>query len=127
MFKINRTTKQIDITRGDIAAIEVTALNKDGSNYIFKVGDIVRFKVFKRMDCGCVEIKKEITITESTTKVTFNLTREDTRIGDVINKPVSYWYEVELNPETDPQTIIGYDTDGEKIFKIYPEGVSLND
>jgi len=44
------------------------------------------------------------------------------KIGDVINKPTDYWYEIEINPETKPQTIIGYDENGEKILKLYPEG-----
>lgn len=35
---------------------------------------------------------------------------------------MDYWYEVELNPETEAQTIIGYDEDGPKIFRLYPEG-----
>ena len=43
-------------------------------------------------------------------------------IGEVINKPTNYWYEIELNPNTQPQTIIGYDEDGEKLFVLYPEG-----
>ena len=46
----------------------------------------------------------------------------ETKFGEVINKPVDYWYEVELNPETKPQTIIGYDEDGAKVFKLFPEG-----
>lgn len=127
MFKIDNKTKQIDITRGDTAIIEISALNIDGSNYIFKKDDVIRFKVFKRRDCGCVEIKKEVTVKDETTKVEIELTKDDTKIGDIINKPVNYWYEVELNPDTFPQTIIGYDSDGEKIFRLYPEGVSLND
>lgn len=127
MFKIDSKTKQIDITRGDAAIFEIQALNIDGSNYTFKVNDVIRFKVFKRRDCGCVEIKKEVTVMVETTKVEIELTKDDTKIGDIINKPVNYWYEVELNPETFPQTIIGYDSDGEKIFRLYPEGVSLND
>jgi hypothetical protein len=51
------------------------------------------------------------------------LSKEDTKIGKKVNKPVDYWYEVELNPDTYPQTIVGYDEDGAKIFKLYPEGV----
>ena len=57
--------------------------------------------------------------------VTINLTKEDTKIAEIINKPVDYWYEIEMNPDTEPQTIIGYDEDGEKIFRLYPEGSEL--
>ena len=59
--------------------------------------------------------------------VRIRLRREDTKIGDIIHKPVKYWYEVELNPDTEPQTIVGYDDDGPKIFTLYPEGADENE
>lgn len=122
MFKINSISKQISLTRGDIAEIEISALNEDGTNYNFKVGDIVRFKVFKRKDCNCVVLQKDVEVLTAGSKVDISLTSEETKIGGLINKPVKYWYEVELNPETNPQTIIGYDFDGEKIFMLFLEG-----
>lgn len=121
MFKINND-KSIYLTRGDIANILVTAKTSNGDLYTFQKGDVVRFKVFKRRDCGCVEIQKDTVIEEEATEVTIYLGKEDTKIGDVISKPTNYWYEVELNPNTKPQTIIGYDEDGEKLFVLYPEG-----
>ena len=56
------------------------------------------------------------------TAVTIFLGKEETTIGEITSKPKDYWYEVELNPETLPQTIIGYDEDGAKVFKLFPEG-----
>ena len=50
------------------------------------------------------------------------LSKTDTKIGEVINKPTDYWYEVEVNPHTNPQTIIGYGEEGAAIFKLFPEG-----
>lgn len=122
MFKIDSVSKQISLTRGDVATIEVTAKNGNGTDYVFNVGDIVRFKVFKRKDCNCVELQKDIEVESAGTMVEVNLTSEDTKIGELINKPAKYWYEIELNPETKPQTIVGYDEDGEKVFMLYPEG-----
>lgn len=90
--------------------------------HTFNVGDIVRFKVYKKKDCGCIEIQKDVEVTEEATHVNIELESEDTKIGGLISKPVDYWYEVELNPETAPQTVIGYDDDGEKIFRLFPEG-----
>jgi hypothetical protein len=55
------------------------------------------------------------------------LGEEDTKIGEVISKPKDYWYEVELNPFDHPQTIIGYDEDGAKVFKLFPEGDDINE
>jgi ribose 5-phosphate isomerase RpiB len=53
------------------------------------------------------------------------LDRDDTKIGEVISKPKDYWYSVTLNDDTVPQTIIGYDDDGAKVFKLFPEGADV--
>lgn len=122
MFDFDEDTKQFDVTRGNAGIIEVTAENKDGSQYEFQVGDVVRFKVFKRRDCGCVELQKDVVVTENSLSVDVPVTSEETKIGDLINKPTPYWYEIELNPETNCKTLIGFDRDGEKVFMLYPEG-----
>ena len=119
MFKIEGST--IKATRGDIGVVPVSAKNGD-TDYTFQVGDIVRFKVFKDKDCGCVELQKDVAVETETTEVIIPLVKEDTKIGDLIIKPTTYWYEVELNPDTNPQTIIGYDDEGAKLFVLYPEG-----
>ena len=119
--------KTICLTRGDVANIVVAASMQDGSAYTFSPNDIVRFRVFKKKDCGSVVMMSEVEVTEATESVTISLSKEDTKIGELINKPVDYWYEVELNPDTEPQTIIGYDEEGEKIFRLYPEGSELSE
>lgn len=121
MFAINEDGS-IYLTRGDIANIEVSAKMPDGESYVFKPGDVVRFRVFKKRGCHCVELQKDFEVQEESESVKIYLNGTDTKIGDLINKPVDYWYEVELNPETNPQTIIGYDEDGEKSFRLFPEG-----
>lgn len=121
MFVIEKETKQINLTRGNIASIDVNA-TIDGEEYTFRPGDVVRFKVFKAKDCGCVELQKDVTVVEETKIVNISLTGSETKIGELVNKPAKYWYEIELNPDTAPQTIIGYDMDGEKVFMLYPEG-----
>ena len=124
MFKIN-DDYSIHLTRGDIANITVSASTIDGQPYTFKVGDVVRLKVMERKNCDNVVLNKEIVTTADATEVQIFLDKEDTKIGDVISKPVKYWYEIELNPHTLPQTILGYDEDGEKLFTLYPEGSDL--
>lgn len=119
MFVINEDMT-IECTRGDAALFSVGA-NIEGVAYTFKVGDVVRFSVFAKKDCSEVVLRKDVKVEDNTELVNIALSGEDTRIGDVISKPVDYWYEVELNPETYPQTIIGYDKDGAKVFKLYPE------
>ena len=111
----------INLTRGDTATIRVSA-SIGAEQYYFKAGDIVRLKVFAKKDCTDVVLQKDVEVTEIAESVDITLNSEDTKIGNVISKPTDYWYEVELNPETVPQTIIGYDEDGAKIFKLYPEG-----
>ena len=117
----------IHITRGDAALLSVTA-NIGDEDYEFKPDDIVRLNVHGKKDCANVVLKKDVKVLDPTYEVEFDLTGEDTKIGEVISKPVEYWYEVELNPDTNPQTIIGYDEEsGAKVFKLYPEGGVVNE
>ena len=123
MFEILEN-KTICITRGDIANFDVSAKLKNGDPYVFHKGDVVRFQVFNKKDCTDVKIKKDFYVEAETESVDIYLATEETRFGEVINKPVEYWYEVVVNPDTKPQTIIGYDKESEKIYRMYPEGVS---
>ena len=120
MFTINDDLS-IYATRGDIVFFAVTA-EDDGKSYQFQPGDVLRIKVFGKKDAEAVVLQRDFPVLEVTEKVEIFLSEEDTKIGDVISKPTDYWYEVELNPETAPQTIIGYDEDGAKVFKLFPEG-----
>lgn len=120
MFKIN-ADKSMHITRGDAATFGITA-SADGGNYTFRAGDVVRFKVFEKKACHCVALEKDFPVAEDTEEVRIVLNGDETKFGDIISKPVDYWYEVELNPETMPNTLIGYDEDGAKLFRVYPEG-----
>lgn len=121
MFVIDEE-KTIHITRGDMAILSVGAMNA-GNPYTFREGDVVRLTVYAKKNCSDVVLQKDVTVTEVCAEVEINLESEDTKFGEVINKPEDYWYEIELNPETTPQTIVGYDENGAKVFKLYPEGV----
>lgn len=123
MFKIDTNTKQINITRGDIGTITIGAKNEDDTDYEFQVGDVIRLGVFVAKNYNNIVLEKDVVVNENTTNVDLDLESEDTTIGDIINKPVAYWYEIQLNPDSNPQTIIGHDEDGAKVFMLYPEGV----
>ena len=125
MFVIN-DDMSIYLTRGDAAAFNVSA-TKDNLEYTFQPDDVVRFKVFEKKNCEEVVLKKDFKVTEPTALVEIFLEREETRFGDVISKPTDYWYEVELNPDGYAQTIIGYDEDGAKVLKLFPEGGVINE
>lgn len=120
MFVINEDLS-IYITRGDAAVFSVGA-NVGETAYTFRVGDVVRFKVFAKKNCEDVVLQKDTEVTEATSTVEIALNGTETTIGEVISKPTDYWYEVELNPDAHPQTIIGYDENGAKVFKLFPEG-----
>ena len=120
MFTLNDDLS-IYATRGDIVFFSVTA-EEDGKPYKFQAGDVVRIKVYGKKDAENVVLQKDFAVSDITESVEIYLTEEDTKIGRVISKPTDYWYEVELNPHDNPQTIIGYDEDGAKVFKLFPEG-----
>jgi hypothetical protein len=122
MFKINNEDNSISMTRGDIAFFGVTLTDKSDNEVLFQAGDLIRITVYEKKDCEKVVLKKDFYINEESEIAEIYLTKDDTRFGDVISKPTDYWYEVELNPDTMPQTIIGYDEDGPILFRLYPEG-----
>ena len=121
MFTVNDDLS-IYATRGDTVFFTVMAEDEAGATYFFEAGDVLRIKVFQKKNANNVVLEKCFPITAKTDRYTILLTEEDTKFGDVISKPVDYWYEIELNPFTNPQTIIGYDDDGPKVFKLFPEG-----
>lgn len=125
MFKVNEDLS-LHVTRGDNVTFSVTA-TKDNEAHSFNAGDIVRIKVTAKKDCNTVVLQKDFGVESASDSVTITLTETDTRIGDTISKPVDYWYEIELNPLDNPQTIIAYDEDGPKVFRLYPEGRDLED
>ena len=124
MFIINKNDKSIYITRGDWAWISLSAV-LDVVPYVFQVNDVVRFKVFVKKGCDCVVLQTDVIVDESCEEVYIELTREETKIGEIIHKPKDYWYEIELNPDTNPRTLVGYDEDGAKIFRLMPEGKDI--
>ena len=125
MFVLNDDLS-IYATRGDIVFFTVTAEDK-GKTYTFKAGDVVRIKVYDKKNAKSVVLEKDFPVTADAESVEILLTGEETKFGDVISKPKDYWYEVELNPMSNPQTIIGYDEDGAKVFKLFPEGKDLEE
>lgn len=120
MYRVNEDNS-IEVTRGDIVSLTVTA-EKDGTAYVFQPGDVLRFTIYAKKKAEDVVLQKDFPVITATESVDIFLSEQDTKLGNVISKPTDYWYEVELNPDNDPQTIIGYDEDGAKVFKLYPEG-----
>lgn len=122
MFAIDEY-KTVHLTRGDIAVIKVGAVDQDGSEHLFKAGDVVRLTVFESGRHDDVVLQKQVEVEVDAASVDISLDSADTALDGIINKPEDYWYELELNPDTAPQTIVGYDEDGPKVFRLYPEAV----
>ena len=121
MFVVNEDNS-IYLTRGDVASFYVTAKDQNGEAYIFQPGDIVRINIHGRKECDLVVYQKDFPVEAETERVEMFLPEEGTKLGEIISKPKDYWYEITLNPDTIPQTIIGYTEDGAAVLRLFPEG-----
>lgn len=136
MFVIN-DDNSIYVNRGDalVVGVELEAIN--GIPQSFQPGDVVRMKVYGKKNPSHVVFQKDVRVVgkeftneeeeaEYYKSVSIYISSEETKFDGLISKPKDYWYEVELNPEGDTtQTIIGFDEDGAKVFKIFPEGADI--
>ena len=124
MFTLNDDLS-IYATRGDAVFFSVSASDK-GVPHEFQQGDILRMTVMEKKRADQVVLQKDFPVTEATQAVQVVLTSEDMKIGDPISKPKDYWYELELNPGDLSQTIVGYDEDGPKVLRLFPEGEAVS-
>lgn len=114
--------KVIHINRGDRLLIEFSIDNGD-DKYAFKDVDKIKFSVYRKKELDKSPVlQKEFTPTAGATSVDIDVSGEDMKIGGMANKPIEYWYEIELNGDS---TIIGYDDEGAKRLILYPEGADL--
>lgn len=115
MFKIDSDTNTIYLTRGDSANLTLKI-----ADYIFVPGDKIEFRVYNKKGMNELPLIDEIVdVEEECESIDIQLTSEMTKIGEIANKPITYWYEIELN---DDATVIGYDENGAKELILYPEG-----
>lgn len=124
MFYMDKDKRNIYVTRGDMLPLTIDATNEDKTPYKFVKDDVIRIKVMEAGNVSNVLVQKDFTVEEETTTVDIDLTSEETKIGDLINEPEEYWYEIELNPEEDnTNTIVGYENKkGAALFTLLPEG-----
>lgn len=127
MIKYDSFTKQIQINRGDSTTLKINAKDSNGDPYTFNVGEKVKFSLTERKNEDNVIFSKTIDVLEEGEYVNISLSSEDTKIGEIINKPVIYWYEISvLTLNNEVQTIIGYDDNGAKEFVLNPEAGDSN-
>lgn len=121
MLKVNKEDLTISLTRGDSGTLDVTAKDGDGL-YAFKEGDKVVLRVSEAKDAGSSILEVYGFISEEdNTLAQIALNETHTKFGDPISKPVDYWYEISLENSGGTQTLIGYDEDGPKILRLFPE------
>lgn len=136
MFKVNEDLS-IYATRGDFVSLTLTAEN-NGEAYTFQPeredengnklpADKVGIRITAKKNANKELLDKFVVVTEETQAVDLFLEDKDTRFDAVISKPTDYWYEIYLETYIGTQTIIGYDEDGAKIFRLYPEGADLEE
>lgn len=122
MLKTNKEDMSISLTRGDSGVLDVKAKQGDGF-YEFQSGDKVFFRVSEAKDAGNSKLEIEGYVNgEDPTLAQIELTEEQTKsLCEPINKPVEFWYEISLENGGGRQTLIGYDEDGAKILRLFPE------
>ena len=119
--KIEGTT--IKLNRGDTLNINLTIKKEDGTDYSFEEGDKITFSLYNKGKLNeKAVLLKEVQATPETTSINIYCNNEETKIGELINKPIDYWYEIEINNE---YTILGYDDEGAKLLKLFPEGSKI--
>lgn len=117
MFKIKKDV--FHVTRGDKGTFDF-----DLDGYIFKPKDIIHFKIYEAEGLNKPPVKdKIIEVTEESEILKIEMTSEDTKIGEMLNEAITYWYEIELNGN---QTPYCFDEKGPKLFILYPEGADSN-
>ena len=112
--------KYIHINRGDRGTIHFSVTQDDGSFYKFKPEDIIRFTVKEKYSDKNFLIRKDLSPDEEVESIDIILTKNDTTIGDLIDKPKKYVYDIAINED---DTVVGYGYDeGPRYFILYPEG-----
>jgi len=124
MFKIDADGTTLKVTRGASGTLTFGATDPEGNPYTFSAGDVLRLNVTKEGKENLVVMSVDSIVEEDSQEVSLSVTSFDSKIGTVINKPTDYWYDIELNPDSSAaQMLLGYDEEGPKIFRLYPESI----
>lgn len=122
MFKI--IDKEIHITCGDTATLTLNGkgdtkfMNNDVLNlYVMRPGQFTRATLLST-------ITVETELEEGIESADILINGEDLKdLVGYIEKPQTYYYEIELISSDRTTTLIGYDDEGTKKFIVYPEAV----
>lgn len=133
MLAIAEDRRTIYLTRGDTTseffrlAFYFPIYNfttKEEEKYTFKLTDKIAFVVKEKKGYTKQEVLRiektiaEMGNVEPTQYPEIQLTEEDTKAFDLLNKRKTYYYDIVLN---DTVTILGYDTEGASKLIVFPE------
>ncbi len=108
----------IYINRGNKLLFSYKIKNGD-EYYSFVTGDTIGFAIYNAKGLNQSPlVSKEITPIVGSDSVDIELSSEEMKIGEMLNKEKECWYEITLNGET----VTGYDNTGPKKLILYPEG-----
>ena len=108
----------IHINRGNRLLFDYT-IDSNGSDYVFEEDDIVTFSVYRKLEMDDEPVVNKNFVPEvGTTMVSIDIPNEEMRIGEPINQPEEYWYQIRLNEDV----VSGYNSSGPKKLILYPEG-----
>ena len=120
MFKIDKDGTTLLVTRGDKGSVKVKKKISEGVFEPFYKDDVVSFSLKSNFGDSEPVLRKKVTVSENTDVVTFEFSKDDTTIGELISSPVKYQNDIAIN---DDLTILGYDDlTGPKYLKLFPEG-----
>lgn len=137
MIAIGEDKQTIYLTRGDTTdkffrlAFYFPIYNfetRQEEKYTFQLSDKISFVVKEKKGYTKAEVLRiektlaEMGEVEPTQYPEINLTEEDTKAFDLLNKKQTYWYDIVLNDTT---TILGYDEEGAKKLIVYPEAEEI--
>lgn len=122
MTSVDTKTNNIYTTRGDDLNLDFK-ISTDLGEYEFEPGDVVRIGIYgeRKMNKDAVLIK-DFEIEEPTPVCNIFISGEDMKLGNLINRPKKYWYEIILNGDL---TVVGYSKDKPAILTLLPEGSDI--
>lgn len=120
MHEIDTKTNTIYVTRGESMNLPFKI-----KSYTFSIGDIIKLKIYGEMGLNYEPLKViKYEVKEITDIIYIPLTNSDTSSFPLSNKPITYWYEIDLNSK---DVVLGYDLKGPKKIIIYPKGMEIKE
>ena len=110
--------KEISLSKGDRGVIQFD-ITQDGEPVILELSDKITMSIYseENLDKEPLQVlNAEINVDDNIAEIPIIETSTDFVPED--NMPFNYWYQIEWNDNV----MIGYDKEGPKIFRVYPQG-----